>query len=344
LSSTHATILMSNSDLPASRKTAGLAGHTSEEWFCPFCTHRFSSLISSECFDHYKFKAREPWRFIKYSFLAHFTSQAMRDEIAVQHGKCWSAFDALPGWIPSLSSPLEWMHMVYLCLVKHLLKGILLNGGMFNSNYNDVDPPLQRFEEILNAAWWPGSVSRPPKKAGAGSLKADQLRNMLTILPIALFHAWNIEAHLDASHPTPTAADYIAAQNMERSHNYKDHYESILSFCAALQILGNRSITSYEAARGLDMLSKVFRKWALSEITIRNTLMNLHMTPYFHLVIQAIDPITRFGPVYGWHVYPYERHNGKLGRFNHNGHAGGELEATLMRSWWRGQLVTTLVA
>jgi hypothetical protein len=105
-------------------------------------------------------------------------------------------------------------------------------------------------------------------------------------------------------------------------------------FCAALRILGNHSITKYEAARGLDLLSKVFQNWGL---------MNLHMTPYFHLVIHAIDPIVRFGPVYGWHVYPYERHNGRLGRFNHNGHAGGELEATLMRSWWRGQLVTTLV-
>lgn len=72
--------------------------------------------------------------------------------------------------------------------------------------------------------------------------------------------------------------------------------------------------------------------------------MNVHMTPYFHLALHAIDPLTRFGPTYGWHVDPYERHNGTCGRFNHNGHAGGELEAMIMRSWWRGQLVTTLVS
>ncbi|KIJ28204.1 hypothetical protein M422DRAFT_90591, partial [Sphaerobolus stellatus SS14] len=33
----HATLLMDISDLPASRKVAGLAGHSSELCFCPFC-------------------------------------------------------------------------------------------------------------------------------------------------------------------------------------------------------------------------------------------------------------------------------------------------------------------
>ena len=29
-------------------------------------------------------------------------------------------------------------------------------------------------------------------------------------------------------------------------------------------------------------------------------------------------------------AFGYERNNGTLGRFNHNGHSGGELEATIM--------------
>jgi hypothetical protein len=129
-------------------------------------------------------------------------------------------------------------------------------------------------------------------------------------------------------------ADYEAAENLERSRNFKRHYENVLLFCSALRILGCRTISAAEAIRGTDMLSQAFQEWAL---------MNVHLTPYFHLATHALTAFLRFGPSYGWHIYPYERHNGTLGKYNHNGHAGGELEATLMRSWWRGQLLLDLV-
>jgi len=43
----------------------------------------------------------------------------------------------------------------------------------------------------------------------------------------------------------------------------------------------------------------------------------------------------KWGPCYGWWVFAYERNNGWLGRTNNNGHSGGELEATMMRRWWK---------
>ena len=49
-------------------------------------------------------------------------------------------------------------------LVQHLLKNILLKGGMFNSSAREGGHVQDRFEEILDAVWWTGSVSRPPKK------------------------------------------------------------------------------------------------------------------------------------------------------------------------------------
>jgi hypothetical protein len=84
---------------------------------------------------------------------------------------------------------------------------------------------------------------------GGGTIKADQLHNLLTTLPVALFHTWNIDgeipdsdaptakastliaraeartdallakrrkAHLD-SLPNPTPADYAAASEMEQT-------------------------------------------------------------------------------------------------------------------------------
>lgn len=59
----------------------------------------------------------------------------------------------------------------------------------------------------------------------------------------------------------------------------------------------------------------------------------MHLTPN----------ILRLGPVYGWWAYPYERNNGFLGKFKHNNHTGGEIEATLMRGWIKGTLIHELV-
>jgi hypothetical protein len=48
--------------------------------------------------------------------------------------------------------------------VKHVIKGILLNGGLFNSAPHSKINPQRNFEEILESALWLGSVSRPPTK------------------------------------------------------------------------------------------------------------------------------------------------------------------------------------
>jgi hypothetical protein len=47
----HDMITINISDLPASRKSAGLAGHTLEHFFCPFCSKTFSSLVSPLWYD-----------------------------------------------------------------------------------------------------------------------------------------------------------------------------------------------------------------------------------------------------------------------------------------------------
>lgn len=47
----HAILFFNTLDLPASRKMAGLAGHTSEKCFCPVCSQTFSSLVTQKCFN-----------------------------------------------------------------------------------------------------------------------------------------------------------------------------------------------------------------------------------------------------------------------------------------------------
>ncbi|TFY76747.1 hypothetical protein EWM64_g7265 [Hericium alpestre] len=55
------------------------------------------------------------------------------------------------------------------------------------------------------------------------------------------------------------------------------------------------------------------------------------------------DSILRTGPTYTTWLYGPERNNGLLGRINNNGHSGGELEATMMRSWIKLTLIHELI-
>lgn len=201
---------------------------------------------------------------------------------------------------------------------------------------------------------------------GAGSIKADQLRNAITLLPVALFHAWNVNGKIpdqDAPHsrskskvaksqaetdeliakrrraflsslPESENPQKRSAKDIPRNRNFQRHYQNILKLCVALRILGCRSLSPNEAQRGCTMLNQVFQEWAS---------MGSHLTPYFHFATHLLGLFLRFGPAYGWWVMAYERNNGTLVKFNHNGHAGGELEGTLMRAWWKSLLVQDLV-
>jgi hypothetical protein len=73
--------------------------------------------------------------------------------------------------------------------------------------------------------------------------------------------------------------------------------------------------------------------------------MHCHLVPYFHYAAVHLEPqFLKHGPGPGWWTYAYERNNSFLGRFNTNGHSGGELEGTMMRGWWKATLIQDLVS
>lgn len=125
----------------------------------------------------------------------------------------------------------------------------------------------------------------------------------------------------------------IADEKMDR--NYLRHFNTALEWCTAMRIWLSRSISVGEAKRAHECHASACQEWAR---------MLCHLTPYFHLVMHLIIWILMLGPVYGWWEFPYERFNGFLGRFRHNGHTGGELEATMMRGWLKRQLLHDLVS
>lgn len=189
---------------------------------------------------------------------------------------------------------------------------------------------------------------------------------MVSVLPVALYAAWQINGEIPnrdapplqarqkaaikakrvaallkerrqaaASYePGTTGADleYIAQESMQR--NYVDHYNTVLEWCVAIRIWGSRSISVAEARRAQDCHNQACQAWAR---------MLCHLTPYFHLMIHFLIFVLCLGPVYAWWAYVYERFNGWLSKVKHNGHKGGELEGTLMRSWTKLHLIYDLV-
>jgi hypothetical protein len=202
-------------------------------------------------------------------------------------------------------------------------------------------------------------------------LKADQWRNLVNVLPVALYCAWQINDEIpDADAPRPASRtnaakaekkkeallasrrreDRAAAMDIEyleedqdyalgehqgqMSRNYRDHYECVLDHCSSVRIYASRSITPNEILRAKERHSRACRNWAL---------MKCHLTPNFHLSEHNPDFLLAYGPPYGYWGYPMEQHNGFLKSFCHNGHPASELEATLLRAWIKNSLVSDLV-
>lgn len=203
---------------------------------------------------------------------------------------------------------------------------------------------------------------------GAGSVKADQWRSQITILFVALFAAWQVDGKIPdvkaplsadntnnaklqaqteallqkrlmeallAKNPDPSAEELAKVRTAQMDRSLLHHYEAMLDFTVALRILPSHSISPNEVSRGCDSLSRAVQSWAR---------MNCHLLPYHHYSQHFEDQYLRLGPAPGWWAWGYERNNGTLGRTNHNNHKGGELEATMMRKWWKVVFIQDLVS
>ncbi|OSD03378.1 hypothetical protein PYCCODRAFT_1365629 [Trametes coccinea BRFM310] len=360
----HGCLIANASDLPAARKASGLRGHTSKWFMCPVCKQPLHSLTDPRCFDPEEVELREEERFLKYAFRARDADPCTREEIAEERGIRWSALNLLPEWYPVSSTPTEFMHGAFLGEAKHLVQGILTVGGMF-AKRSRKDNPQKKFEAWMDAMWWPGTAGRVPKGV-AGTGKADQWRNLVTVLPPGLYESWQVDGDIPDAEAPPlkskeknaikskrvaelvrerrqAAAAYDQATTLEdleyieqtaMNKNYRSHFEAALEWCTAIRIWGSQSITVAEASRAQVCHNQACQSWAL---------MNCHLTPYFHILIHLVLFIRRFGPVYAWWAYMFERFNGWLAKVNHNGHKGGELEATMMRSWVKNSLLHDLI-
>ena len=136
------------------------------------------------------------------------------------------------------------------------------------------------------------------------------------------------------NNPEASEDDIEQVKSMRMDKNLRRHYNAVVEFSAAVRILFNQEITPNDVKRGGGALSRSVQEWAR---------MGCHLTPYYHLAQHIPDQFLRTGSSYASSAWAYERNNGFLGRFNHNGHSGGEIEGTMFRGWWKTIFIQDLV-
>jgi hypothetical protein len=162
--------------------------------------------------------------------------------------------------------------------------------------------------------------------------KADEWRRLLTITPVLLWWCWKGE-----NDEIPDAAPPISSNEKittTHSRNCQSIYSAVLLLCAGVRILATRKISLAQAQIGQDFLAQYCRLCLALGISL---VINHHLSMHF------FEMIVRFGPVYAWWLFAFERYNGMLEKINHNGHDGGRMELTLMRNWVQTHLVYELL-
>ncbi|KAI0059856.1 hypothetical protein BV25DRAFT_1778317, partial [Artomyces pyxidatus] len=356
------------SDLPASRKLQGLASFTSKQFMCPEDKTTYFSLCSSSSFDPGTYEARSEWRYIKYAYRYQMVDEDHQEIIFEHRGIRWSELYLLPDWMPVQSGVIDYMHAMFLgeYLMSFLFTWI---GTYVNRLARSARQPLETLKKFLGRVWWPSSIGRIPTSiVSAGSGKADQWRTLIAILFVGVFDAWQIDGeipdrnaprhaantkayaahktrekqlrdrlreHLETTVDQPTEEDYKRVDNATICRNYREHYGALLKFTVAVRTLSTQEIAPVSIDRGTDTLCNSFQCWAD---------MGCPMTPYCHFATHMKPQFYCLGPIaYTTAAWAYERNNGHLAKMNHNGHTGGELEATKMRSWWKRIRITDLI-
>ncbi|EAU82786.2 hypothetical protein CC1G_10905 [Coprinopsis cinerea okayama7 len=324
----YADFLCDNCDTPGARKFAGFAGHTADLHPCPWCDCTSLDFSEDKGYDTYSFTSKNDSTLLKQKFYSRNSSSARQATILEDHGVRWAMFDALPGWKPATQTVLDFMHAIYLGVVAWLFTRLLFGAHMFPGQLK------RRFENVINGIQWPSHATRLPKNLGENpSLKkADEWRRLLTVTPPVLWYAWmDPDGTIpDTEPPLPPNATLKTAHSRKRA----SLYVIILLLCAAIRLLSTRTISMSQAETG---------QAYLSSYCIKMLHLGAKLSPNHHFAMHLATMIKRFGPVYAWWLFAFERFNGLLEKVNTNGHDGGRIELTLLRNWVQAHLLYNLL-
>ncbi|KAG2092682.1 hypothetical protein BD769DRAFT_1631822 [Suillus cothurnatus] len=295
-------------DMPASHKCNGTAGHSHNFHPCAFCDVDIIKINTPEGYNN-SWTNKDDYHMLRQSFYSKDATPAHQEAILRDHGVRFSILNVISGWLPSKKSALDFMHCIFLGIISHLFMCVLFGGYML-SGMGGVNSPKRRFEDIINAVRWPSHVTRLPKNLGENQSlkKADEWRCLLTITPVILWWSWR-DANDEIPDTEPPLPPNIVAPDFSR--NCCSLYKAILFLCT-----GARTGQSFLAHYCLECLQ-----------------LHIPLTINHQASMHTADMIKKFGPVYAWWRFAFERFNGMLECVHHNGHDGGRIELTLLWNW-----------
>jgi hypothetical protein len=164
---------------------------------------------------------------------------------------------------------------------------------------------MRRIKDVIRDTTTPSWLESVPHNYGdaaAGTVKADEWRNLSTIfIPLALISMWG----KGSSHSSP--------QNAIKFRHILDHTMLLVS---AISLACMRTMTQTRASAYMDCMTGYLKDLVIihPETNYRpNHHMSMHL-PYF---------LRLFGPVRSWWCFPFERLIGQIQRLLSNHKIGG---------------------
>ncbi|CEL60097.1 similar to KIAA0564 protein [Rhizoctonia solani AG-1 IB] len=343
-------------------KCIGHVGVTAEHNHCPYCKIRACLLSVPRGFDANRYDYRDPHEHLqlKHEYLR--APELEREEIRLENGTIFTEFDRIPGFYAPDNCPIDIMHLCDLGMTPAIISDFIFKMGMlrpWHRNQPHEETPVARFDAFVQRTVFPWHCGRLPTSITSMNrgTKAEQWRNLLLILPGALFEAWRIGDAIPNNNVPRGGRNttHFKAQraNSERiyrrrirvhemdegdleempeledcgtSRNPRDFYANILRYCIAYAGISQHRLTRDEINEATELFEQVGAIFAQ---------MNINLPPIFHAATHVRDHLLQFGNIYGTHTAPFERANRILINTNTNGHGHGVLEATMARGFMR---------
>ncbi|EIW79122.1 hypothetical protein CONPUDRAFT_74634 [Coniophora puteana RWD-64-598 SS2] len=194
-------------------------------------------------------------------------------------------------------------------MVKHITRVIIHGHGLLNSTRHTE--PVEWLEEFFDNLTWPHEyvshdvhltvdLTTGKKLHSKGSIKADQWKNLISVLFVGLFAAWEHNGIISDTDAPPSGVHTTIAKTQAK-------------YTAATQARLRKHAITQDLHTAPEVLDQLSNAWAS---------MHLPLTPYFPFGQHCEEQLYKCSPTYGhW-------------TFLHNHHKGGELEVMLMQQWW----------
>ncbi|TFK52674.1 hypothetical protein OE88DRAFT_1712157 [Heliocybe sulcata] len=323
-------------------KVCGFADHGHNAAPCTKCTVPLSEMFSEKSLRN-EYPARSGEEHQRRCFRwKSLDNAADRDEFFTAFGSRWTEFARLPYFDLVRYTLIDPMH--------NILQGIAKNqwyAQWIKTKALRASTPKQgrelgmvhKFLETFESPLWAGRLPLRMGEPAGGSLTADEYKLASTVaLPMIIPVVW--DAFLDAS-----KKEFSKEMKAYRVA-LKQHKQELLAW----QSQHDGDTAGEQSPQKKARLEAAQRPAATKPsrtATSKKRKAELYgegaMKPNHHWVVHLPDQIRDYAAVYNFWLFLVERLNKTLKNYNNNHHGGGELEVTLMRTFYRECRTRTMV-